>query len=203
MIVIVEYQPRWPAEFENEHQGHWKNQDWTIDFDGKAPDLWTSKSYKDFELIADWRWSGPVFETEYPVILPNGDNKKDADGKPVMAKVKSAGDSGIYLRGSSKSQINIWCWPIGSGEVYGYRTDPKMPQDVKAGVTPKAVADKPIGEWNRIHALMKGDRLTVDLNGVRVLDNAQLPGVSPEGPIALQNHGDPIQFANLYIKPLK
>ena len=27
---------------------------------------------------------------------------------------------------TGKSQVNIWCWPIGSGEVYGYRTDPKM-----------------------------------------------------------------------------
>ena len=25
---------------------------------------------------------------------------------------------------ASKSQVNIWCWPVGSGEVYGYRTDP-------------------------------------------------------------------------------
>ena len=40
-----------------------------------------------------------------------------------MVEVADAGDSGIYLRGSSKSQVNIWCWPIGSGEVYGYRTD--------------------------------------------------------------------------------
>lgn len=184
------------------HKNHWKSADWVIDFDGKAPDLWTAKSYRDFELIADWRWSGPVADTEYPVILANGDIKKDAGGKPVYAKVPSAGDSGIYLRGSSKSQINIWCWPIGSGEVYGYRTDPQVSAQVRAGVTPKAVADKPIGQWNRIHATMKGDRLTVDLNGVRVLDNAQLPGVAAEGPIALQNHGDPIQFANIYIREL-
>jgi len=23
--------------------------------------------------------------------------------------------------------VNIWCWPIGSGEMYGIRTDSKMP----------------------------------------------------------------------------
>jgi hypothetical protein len=40
------------------------------------------------------------------------------------------------------------------------------------------------------------------LNGKTVLDNAQLPGVAPRGPIALQSHNDPIQFANLYIKEL-
>lgn len=188
--------------FSKEHEGHWKAKDWLIDFDGHAPDLWTARSYKDFELIADWRWSGPTTQIDYPVILPSGDNKTDDKGNPVLAKVPSAGDSGIYLRGSSKSQINIWCWPIGSGEVYGYRTDPEMPPEVRAGVTPKAAADRPIGQWNRFHARMKGDRLTVDLNGVRVLDNARLPGVNAEGPIALQNHGDAIQFANLFVREL-
>ena len=112
------------------------------------------------------------------------------------------GDSGIYLRGSSKSQVNIWCWPIGSGEVYGYRTDPKMSAEVRRGVTPKEVADKRIGEWNRMIITMKGDRLTVNLNGKTVIENAQLPGVAPRGPIALQNHGDPIQFGNLFIREL-
>ena len=72
---------------------------------------------------------------------------------------------GIYLRGSSKSQVNIWCWPIGSGEVYGYRMDEKMPAAVRAGVTPKGNADKDVGEWNAFEITMKGDRLTVVLNG--------------------------------------
>ena len=30
---------------------------------------------------------------------------------------------------------SIWMWPIGSGEVYGYRMDKKMPPEVRAGVT--------------------------------------------------------------------
>jgi hypothetical protein len=49
---------------------------------------------------------------------------------------------------------------------------------------------------------MKGDSLTVVLNGKTVIENAQLPGVPPRGPIALQDHGSPIQFANLYVKEL-
>jgi hypothetical protein len=50
---------------------------------------------------------------------------------------------------------------------------------------------------------MRGDRLTVDLNGVTVIENAQLPGVPARGPIALQHHGDPIEFANIFIKELE
>jgi hypothetical protein len=99
--------------------------------------------------------------------------------------------------------VNIWCWPIGSGEVYGYRTDSAMPAEVKAGVTPKMNTDAPIGEWNRFIITMKGDRLTVSLNGKAVIENAQLPGVPAEGPIALQKHDGAIEFANIYIKELK
>ena len=113
-----------------------------------------------------------------------------------------AGDSGIYLRGGSKSQVNIWNWPIGSGEVYGYRTDKSLPAEVRRGVTPKVKADHPIGRWNRFVITMKGDRLTVVLNGRTVIERARLPGVPTRGPIALQHHGDPIQFANIYIKEL-
>jgi hypothetical protein len=99
--------------------------------------------------------------------------------------------------------VNMWCWPVGSGEVYGYRTDAKQPAEVRAGVTPKAKADKPIGQWNRFVITMRGDRLTVVLNGKTVLENAQLPGVPERGRIALQHHGDPIQFANIYVRELE
>jgi len=50
---------------------------------------------------------------------------------------------------------------------------------------------------------MKGDRLTVELNGEVVIRDARLPGVPAEGEIALQRHGCPIEFKNLYLKELK
>jgi hypothetical protein len=112
-------------------------------------------------------------------------------------------DSGIYLRGNTKSQVNLWNWPIGSGEVYGYRTDGKMSAEVKAGVTPKSKADRPIGEWNRTMITLKGDRLTVTLNGSVVIDQAQLPGIPASGPVGLQHHGGAIDFANIWIKELE
>jgi hypothetical protein len=189
-------------KFGDEHQGHWQAADWRIRFDGQGPDLWSERDFGDFEMICDWRWTGPAQKVERPVILPSGEVKHDAAGQPVMQAVDDAGDSGIYLRGSSKSQVNMWCWPIGSGEVYGYRTDTSMPGAVRAGVTPKAVADAPIGEWNRFHITMLGDRLTVVLNGVTVIENAQLPGVAERGPIALQKHGAPIEFANIFVRNL-
>jgi hypothetical protein len=98
--------------------------------------------------------------------------------------------------------VNIWNWSCGSGEVYGYRTKKKYPQAIRAALTPSVNADKPIGEWNRFVITMKGDRLTVELNGQVVIKNAQLPGVPKSGPLALQHHGSAIEFANIMIKSL-
>ncbi|MCB1133971.1 MAG: DUF1080 domain-containing protein, partial [Verrucomicrobiae bacterium] len=111
-------------------------------------------------------------------------------------------DSGVYLRGSSKSQVNLWNWPVGSGEVYGYRTDRSQSAEVRAAVTPKEKADKPLGEWNRTMITLQGDKLTVTLNGKVVIENAALPGIPAEGPIAFQHHHAPIDFANVWIKEL-
>jgi hypothetical protein len=188
------------------HAGHWQPKDWVLSYDGQSEaadkSLWSVKDYGDFVLICDWRWTRQPTNTPLPVLLANGDEALDAAGKPRLEVVPNAGDSGIYLRGNSKSQVNIWCWPAGSGEVYGYRTDRSLPQEIRAGVTPKKKADRPIGEWNRFVITLRGERLTVKLNGETVIDYARLPGVPARGPIALQHHGDPIEFANVFVREL-
>ena len=182
--------------------GHWKVDDWKLTYDGRGETLWSLKSYANFELIADWRWSGTSHKAKVPVVRKDGTTPVGSDGKPETVEIDEFGDSGIYLRGNDKSQVNIWSWPVGSGEVYGYRTDPSQTAQVRAGVTPSENADAPPGKWNRMKIKMQGDRLTVVLNGKTVLDNARLPGVPADGPIALQHHGAPIEFANIYIREL-
>ena len=198
--------------------GHWKVIDGVIDYDAssEAPDdknLWSAKEYGDFVLKVDWRIKEtPYLNPRVPIIKPDGTHKKDVDGNEIKTTVPDS-DSGIFLRGQGKSQINIWCWPIGSGEVYGYRMDKKMPPEVRAGVTPKINADNDLGEWNTFEITMKGDRLTVVLNGTTVIENAQLPGIPERGPIALQHHGGKrdgewssppalVQFRNISIREL-
>jgi hypothetical protein len=184
--------------------GHWQPNDWQLSYDGKATgddkNLWSEKSYRNFELIVDWRWNGKYEATlPRPVLLPTGESKLNADGQPETVDVPVA-DSGIYLRGSSKAQINIWQWPIGSGEVWGYRTDMSLPAEVRAKATPQLAADAPVGQWNRFHITLIDEDLTVQLNGKTVIDHCPLPGIPAEGPIALQHHGDPVEFANIFIK---
>jgi hypothetical protein len=197
--------------------GHWKVINGVIDYDARseAPgdkNLWSENEFKDFVLKIDWRIKETTGLYNVPTVLPDGTHKKGPDGKDITTPTPNA-DSGIYLRGTSKAQLNIWCWPIGSGEVYGYRMDKNMPPEVRAGVTPKLRADNPVGEWNTFEITMKGDRLTVVLNGKTVIENAQLPGVPERGRLALQHHGgfrdgqyspasSLVQFRNISIKEL-
>jgi hypothetical protein len=198
--------------------GHWRVVDGVIDYDAGSEaagdkNLWSDRSYGDFVLRVEWRIkSTPYVNQSVPIIRFDGSHKKDATGREIQIAVPDS-DSGIFLRGSSKAQVNIWCWPIGSGEVYGYRTDAAMPAAVRAAVTPKRNADRDVGAWNAFEITMQGDRLTVVLNGEEVISKAQLPGVAPSGPIALQHHGAKkdgawtappslVQFRNISIRQL-
>ena len=188
------------------HVGHWRTHDWRLDYDGKAEGtnkhLWTEKEFGDFTLIADWRFVRKPEPKKVSVILPGGDYALNDDGTKKSVQVPDAGDSGIYLRGSLKAEINMWSWPIGSGEMWNYRHDTNQPPAVRAGATPRLKADAKLGEWNRFIITARGDRVTVVLNGKTVIENVHLPGLPRRGPIGLQHHGDPIQFANLFIKEL-
>lgn len=198
--------------------GHWRVVDGVIDYDAlsEAADdknLWTDEEFGDFVLRLDWRIKDtPFVNPNVPIVRPDGTHQRNAQGEVIRTSVPDA-DSGIYVRGTSKAQINIWAWPIGSGEVYGYRMDPEMPADVVAGVTPSTLADNHIGEWNTFEITMRGDRLTVVLNDQTVIENARLPDVPETGRIALQHHGhlvegewasspSLVQFRNIAIKRL-
>jgi hypothetical protein len=188
------------------HEGHWVPKDgWVLAYDGKSKakdkNLWTEKEYKDFVLVCDWRWAGDGPKRKQPVILPNGMSRIGGDGKVVREEITEL-DSGIYLRGNPSTQINMWNWTVGSGEVYGIRTKKNHPLPVRAGVTPRVFADKPVGEWNRFVITMKGERVTAVLNGKTVLHEALLPGVKDAGKLAFQHHGSALEFANIAIKEL-
>jgi hypothetical protein len=124
-------------------------------------------------------------------------------------KIKEKGDSGIYLRGNP--QVQIWDsdhladnlkddWHTGSGGLWNNKRNPKKPL---------MKADNPVGQWNTFHIIMKGDKVTVILNGKKVVDQTPLENYWEEGkplpskgPIELQNHGDELWFKNIYVKEL-
>ena len=119
-------------------------------------------------------------------------------------KIKKAGDSGIYLRGSP--QVQIWDTElnantkVGSGGLYNNKKNPSKPS---------INADKPVGEWNTFYIKMVGEKVTVKLNGKIVVNDVVLENywerdkpIYPTGQIELQNHGNTLYFRNIYIKEL-
>jgi hypothetical protein len=113
-------------------------------------------------------------------------------------KIGPKGDTGIYLRGTP--QVQIWDNPEGSGGLYNNKINPRQPL---------TRADKPIGEWNTFRILMRGEKVSVWLNGTPVVDSVTMENywqrdqpIAARGPIELQHHGNPIEFKNIYIRTL-
>ncbi|MBX3377332.1 MAG: alpha-L-fucosidase [Phycisphaeraceae bacterium] len=113
--------------------------------------------------------------------------------------IDKGGDSGIYLRGTP--QVQIWDNPIGSGGLYN---------NTRELSRPLTVADRPLGQWNRFHIIMRGERVTVYLNGALVVDRVKMENywepwkaVYAAGPVELQAHGNPLRFRNIFLREIK
>jgi hypothetical protein len=121
-------------------------------------------------------------------------------------KIEKEGDAGIYLRGSP--QVQIWDTAltrvgaqVGSGGLYNNQINPR---------NPLKVADNPVEEWNTFRIIMKGERVTVYLNGELVVDKAILENywdrkipIFLKDAIELQAHGNHIVYRNIYVKELQ
>ena len=198
--------------------GHWKVLNGVIDYDAESEakeekSLVSQKEYGDYILRMDWRIKEtPYINPNVPYILPDGTHAKDVNGKELKLSLPDS-DSGVYVRGSARHQVNIWCWPIGSGEMYGVRMDRSVPPELRAAVTPRTQADKPVGQWNTFEITVRGKTVTVALNGKTVISGATLPDLPARGPVVLQHHGGKrdgkwtsppalVQFRNIAIKEL-
>ena len=120
-------------------------------------------------------------------------------------KITEKGDAGIYLRGSP--QVQIWDTSrreagaqVGSGGLYNNQVNQSKPL---------VVADNKIGEWNTFHIIMKGEKVTVFLNGKLVTDNSILENywdrklpIFPKEQIELQAHGTYVAYRNIYLREI-
>jgi hypothetical protein len=192
------------------HVGHWTVTDnGVLHYDGQATQkrsydksLWTKDSFGELELYAEWRLPVEPEMKPHPIVLWNGDFLRGESGKRITRPHLDAGDSGIYFRGHFPCQANIWSQELGSGEINGYRTNRKLPIKLRQSCLPFKHADRPFGQWNAFRIRLADDRMTVRLNGERVLQSDPLPDLPPTGPIGLQHHGDEIEFRNIWIKRL-
>lgn len=138
---------------------------------------------------------------------------------PIKGKSQGRGNSGVFLMGKYEVQVL---------DSYGNDTY----HDGQAGAiykqTPPAVnAMRPPGQWNTYDVFWTAPRfnddgslkspayITVVHNGILILNHFELKGRTPfdsppsyeahgeKGPIAVQDHGNPVRFRNIWIREFK
>lgn len=172
----------------------WSVENGAIAFSGDGTgDLMTRRTFRDFELKVDW-------------------------------KISSGGNSGIFYRVSEAAPSVPASGPeyqLIDAEHYEGTLDEVQRTGANYALHPPTQdVVKPVGAWNETRILVRGDHVEHWLNGSKVVayeigsaDWQQRveaskfsddPGYaqSEEGHIVLQNHGDPVWFRDLKIRPL-
>ena len=150
-----------------------------IDYDAESEaagdkSLWTEREFGDFVLRADWRIkSTPYVNPSVPNHPLRRHAQEGRDGKEIRIARAGfrLGDLPARLRARRRSTSGAGRSDPARSTAIAWTT--KMPPAVRAGVTPKRNADRDIGEWNTFEITMRGNRLTVVLNGQEVLSQAR------------------------------
>jgi len=172
-----------PRKITDQQQAEW---------DAGVPNHW---KVENGELVNDGHEPHLVTKNDY------GDFELWVDWK-----LAPKGDSGIYLRGVPQVQL----WDPGDEEAHKNGSDKGsggLWNNKKHERFPTEVADKPVGEWNRMYVRMVGEYVTVVLNDKRIVDNVVLENyydptipVLKHGPVHLQTHGSETRFRNVFIR---
>ena len=123
------------------------------------------------------------FNLEYDVRVPKGSN------------------SGVYLRGRFECQVvDSYQQPVNRHNMAAYY----------GRVTPIVAAEKAPGEWQHVNVTLYRRHLTVVLNGVTIIEDAEVTGVTggaidadvdTAGPIYLQGDHSDADYKNMILRP--
>lgn len=181
-VTSAEKKQGFRALFDGVNLKGWHNRD-----EGRTP--WTAQNAMlvmgkgGADLITDAQFRN--FTIRYEYLVPKG------------------GNSGLYLRGRYEIQVlddfdTKKADVHGNGSIYGL-------------ITPSSFAGRPAGEWQTVEATLIGNKVTVILNGVKIVDNQALASVTGgalddkmdvPGPIMVQGDHGPIAYRIIRIKPL-
>jgi hypothetical protein len=170
-----------------------------------AADLKAAEKIANEQMQKDWQVKNALL-----AFQGHGDNivteKKYGNFEFFVDwKISKKGDAGIYLRGSP--QVQIWDSvnrqvgaQVGSGGLYNNLKNKSMPL---------VYADNKVGEWNNFHIIMKGDKVTVYLNGLLTVDNLTFENywdrsipIFEKEQIELQAHQTLAYYRNIYIREI-
>src|SRR6516164_5418614 len=159
---------------------------------GKGGDwLMTEKEYSDFEMRLDFK-------------LPKAGNS----GVAIRCGLKG----NPHLEAGMEIQLLDDPWYLDEKNYKGLKPTQKT-GSIYGIVPPSKDALKLVGEWNQMRITAKGPRITVELNGQKIVDadlrdhkdkEKEHKGMSrPKGHLGLQSHDGRVEFRNLFVKELK
>jgi hypothetical protein len=185
-------------------------------FDGKSLDGWVKS---DGKTPATWTVKdGAMHVGRGPIMTAKtmGDFTLHVEfNVPLMpnAKGQARGNSGVYLTGAYELQVL---------DSFGLKPQTNDCGAIYQQIAPKVNACKPPLEWQTYDitfhkAKVEGGKvvskakITVLQNGVAIIDNAEIsptPGGTgvkegSDGPLMLQDHGNDVQFRNIWMKPIQ
>ena len=111
-------------------------------------------------------------------------------------------NSGVYLRGIYEIQVL---------DSFGKPVDMHNMAAYYGRVTPKVAAEKPAGEWQTVDVTLYKRHLTVVLNGIKIIDNVPVVGVTGgamtadefvPGPLYIQGDHSDADFRNMVLTPI-
>jgi hypothetical protein len=129
-------------------------------------------------------------------------------------KGQARGNSGVYLLGRYEVQVL---------DSFGLETRDNECGGIYKIATPKTNASLPPLEWQTYDIVMRAPKfndqgektqnavIAVKHNGIVIHDNVELPGMTggsvsdkeaPKGILFLQDHGNKVQYRNIWFKPL-
>jgi len=164
----------------------WSVKDGVLRCTGKPAGYLITKrnDFRDYRLTLQWRWC-----------------------------TGHGGNNGVLVHCSTPGALGVWCKSIevqlahgNAGDFWVIGTELDVPNEAerKKGRRHLNLTDdseKPIGQWNTMEIVCKGDEITVKVNGDLV--NHATNVSETQGAIALQSEGTPIEFRDIELTPLK
>ena len=123
---------------------------------------------------------------------------------PAEGTGQGRGNSGVFVFGRYEIQVL---------DCFGNQTYPDGQAAALYGQTPPLVnACRPAGEWQTYDITLVGRKVSVTLNGKKVIVEQNIPGITggamdsdeaAPGPIMMQGDHGPVEYRNIVLTPAK
>jgi hypothetical protein len=162
----------------------WSAADGVLTCQGKpAGYLRTKEEYENYRLTLEWRWP------------------------------EKGGNNGVLVHTTTPGALGVWPKSIevqlgseNAGDFWVIGTELDVPNEAERKMGRRHLnltdgSEKPLGEWNRMEIVCRGDEILVKVNDELV--NHATNVSQTKGAIALQSEGTEIQFRNIKLTPLE